>query len=104
MQTTMLFDNGTTVDAYDFSVGKCLLDNLHRLLVKVGLIVGGHQYSTVNDQVVGVSSRQAIALVVDGAGQRQFQQTVRTPIERAETLQFLFHLVQVWMVLVASRI
>ena len=69
----MLFDNGTAINAYDFSIGTCLLDDAHGLCVKVGLVVGGHQYGTINHQIVGVSGRQAFTLVIDGAGQRQLQ-------------------------------
>ena len=78
----MLFDNGTAIDAYDFSIGKCLLDDAHGLCVKVGLVVGGNQYGTINHQIVGISGRQAVTyhfsfliyhFFIDGAGQRQLQ-------------------------------
>jgi hypothetical protein len=69
----MLLDNGTAIDAYDFSVGKCLLDGAHGFCVKVGLVVGGNQYSAINDQVISIGRRQAVSFVVDGAGKRQLQ-------------------------------
>jgi hypothetical protein len=88
----MLFDNGTAINAYDFSIGKCLLDDAHGLCVKVGLVVGGNQYGTINHQIVGISGRQSFTLnfelslfeseqsssgtlnfFVNGAGQRQLQ-------------------------------
>ena len=60
MQTAMLLDNSPTVNANNLSVRESLLDDVHRLLVKVWLVVGRHQYCTVDDQVVGVCSRQTI--------------------------------------------
>ena len=69
MQTAMLLDNSPTVNANNLSVRESLLDDVHRLLVKVWLVVGGHQYSTVDDQVVGIGGRQTVAIIVeDGAG------------------------------------
>ena len=60
----MLFDKGTAITAYDFSIGKCLLDDAHSLCVKVGLVVGGNQYGTINDQIVGVSGRQSFTFTL----------------------------------------
>ena len=64
-----MLDDGTTVDAYDLPVRKRLSDDAHRLCVKVGLVVGRYQYRTVDDQIVGIGGRQAIAgcRVVDGS-------------------------------------
>ena len=60
MQTAMLLDNSPTVNANNLSVRESLLDDVHRLLVKVGLRIGGYQYCSVDDQVVGVCGRQSI--------------------------------------------
>ena len=60
MQRPVLLDNSPTVNANNLSVRESLLDDVHRLLVKVWLVVGRHQYSTVDDQVVGIGGRQTI--------------------------------------------
>ena len=60
MQTAMLLDNSPTVNANNLSVRESLLDDVHRLLVKVGLGIGGYQYRSVDDQIVGVCGRQSI--------------------------------------------
>ena len=57
MQTSVLADDGLAVDADDFPVWECLSDDAHRLCVEVGLVVGRHQYRSVDDQIVGVGSR-----------------------------------------------
>ncbi len=82
MQASVLFDDGTAVDAYDFSVREGLLDGAHSLCVEVGLGVGGHEYGTVHHKIVGIGGRQAVAMliirctlfiVIDGSGERQAQ-------------------------------
>ena len=45
----MLLDDGTTIDANDLAVGESLLDDVHSLLVKVGLVVGGYEDGTIHD-------------------------------------------------------
>jgi hypothetical protein len=47
VQTAVLLDDGTAIDAYDFSVGESQLDDAHGFSVQVRLFVGGHQNSTV---------------------------------------------------------
>ena len=60
MQTTVLTDDRTAVDANDIAVGEGLLDDAHGLCVKVGLGVGGNEHGTVDDQVVSVGSGQTV--------------------------------------------
>ena len=79
VQGTVLADDGATVDADDVSVGEGLADDAHGFLVEVGLVVGGYQDGTIDDEVVGIGGGEAVCwllafgnlllAVVDGAGQ-----------------------------------
>ena len=60
MERAVLTDDGATVDAYNFAVGESLADDAQSLCVEVGLGIGGNEDCTVDDQVVGVCSRQTI--------------------------------------------
>lgn len=114
VQGTVLADDGPAVDAYDVPVGEGLADDAHGFLVEVGLVVGGYQDGTIDDEVVGIGGGEAVCwllafgnlllAVVDGAGQRQAQQAVGPSVEGAQLLQFLFHEQEVGMVVVATRI
>ena len=69
MQTTMLFDDGTTVYTNDFSIGIGLANDVERISIQVGLVVGGYQYGTIDNQIVGIGGWQAVLTIIDGAGQ-----------------------------------
>ena len=69
MQTTMLFDDGATVYTNDFSIGIGLTNDAESFGIKVGLVVGGYQYGTIDNQIVGVGGWQAVLTIIDGAGQ-----------------------------------
>ena len=56
----MLADDGTAVDAHNLAVRKSLTDGMQSLCVKVGLGVGGHQYGTIDNQIVSVCGRQPL--------------------------------------------
>ena len=87
MQRAVLADDGAAVDAYDVAIGEGLADDVHGLLVKVGLTVGGYEDGTVDDQIVGVGGGQPLGIVVvDGAGQGQAQQAVGAAVEGAQRL------------------
>lgn len=60
MQGAVLLDDGTAVDAYDLPIWESLANRAHRLLVEVGLVIGGNQYRSVDDEVVGIGGRQSL--------------------------------------------
>ena len=72
MQTSMLFDDGTTVYTNDFSIGIGLANDVERISIQVGLVVGGYQYGTIDNQIVGIGGWQAVLTIIDGTGQRKF--------------------------------
>ena len=59
----MLPDDASAIDANQFSVGKCLAYGLARLLVKVGLCVGGKEYGSVDNKEVGICGWQTLLTV-----------------------------------------
>lgn len=56
VKTPMLTDDRTTINANDFPVREGLADGTHGFCIKVWLIVGRHQHSSVDDKVVGIGS------------------------------------------------
>ena len=98
MQTTMLFDDGATVYTNDFSIGIGLTNDAESFGIKVGLCIGGHQYGTIDDQIVGIGGRQPLTILIDGMGKWQSQQSIGLTIDSPEFLQFLFHQRQIRMV------
>ncbi len=84
----MLADDGLRIYADDFAVGEGELNLLACLLVLFRLIIGWINHSLVEYQEVGVGGRQAVslalrvggeavALIIDRVGHRQFEQAVR---------------------------
>ena len=69
MQASVLADNSTTVDAHNLPVRKSLTDDSQSLLVEVGLGIGGYQYGTIDDQIVGIGGWQTFLTIIDWAGQ-----------------------------------
>jgi hypothetical protein len=84
MEAAMLFDNTSTVDAYDLTVREGFADETERLRVEIRLGVGGTEYSPINHQEVGISGRQTIPAVIDGSGHGELEQSVRLAFECAE--------------------
>ena len=70
MEGAMLEDDGAAVDAHNFAVGEDLSDDSHGFCVEVGLVVGGNQYGTIDDQIVGVGGRKSLTSIIYGAGKR----------------------------------
>ena len=83
MQGAMLLNDGTAVDAYDLAVGEGLAHYLKRLNVKVGLVVGGNEYCSVDDEIVGISGWQTFAIIINRMGQTQLQQLVGMAVDCA---------------------
>lgn len=104
MKTAVLPDDSLTIDAHHFAVRKSLPDDVHSLMVEVGLPVSRHQYGTINDQIVGIGGWKPIALIIDRTGEWQFQEPVGMALQRLELLQFAFHLHKVRMRLVSPYI
>ena len=75
MDTAMLSDDRPAVDTDDFTVRESTTNDAHRLLIVFGLSVSGHEYSTVQNQVVGISSRKLFAVFDDRIWKGQPQQT-----------------------------
>ena len=64
----MLLDETAAVDAYDFPVGEGLTDDTQGFGVEVGLVIGRTEHSAVDDEEIGIGSRQTLAVFIDGAG------------------------------------
>ena len=60
MEGAVLADDGAAVDAHNLAVGEGLSDGLQGFGVEVGLVVGGNQYGTIDDQIVGVGGRKTV--------------------------------------------
>jgi hypothetical protein len=100
----VLLDDSTAVDAHNLPVGKCLSDDAQSFCVEIGLVVGGYQHCTIDDQIVGISCRQTVAIVIDGTWQREFQETVGLTIESPKFLELSLHFDEVGMVFIPSCI
>ena len=62
MEGAVLADDGAAVDAYNVAVGECLANDALGLGVEVGLVVGGDEHGTIDDQIVGIGGRKTITL------------------------------------------
>lgn len=78
----MLTNDWATVDAYNVSVGEGLTNDAQGLGIKVGLGIGGHEYGSIDDKIIGISGGQTVVAIIDGAGEWELQQTVGTSVER----------------------
>lgn len=58
------------------------------------LVISRIEYSLVHDEEVGIGGWQTFVIGISRGGHRQWQQSVRVPVERTKTLQLLFHAVQ----------
>ena len=107
----MLSDDGERVYADDFPVGEGLLNLSLRLLVFLGLVVGWINHRLVEDEEVGVGGwqtvalavlvgGQAVALVVDGIGHREFEESVRVAFVGKESFELLFQRLEVFVLLI----
>ena len=75
MDAAVLLDDAAAVDGHHLAVGKDGGDALQGCRVVKGLSVGGHEYGTVDDEVVGIGGRQRAAVFVeDGVWQGQAKQ------------------------------
>jgi len=71
----------------------------------IPVLVGGDQHGMVDDEKIGVRSRQAISLIVmTRRGPRQLQESVRRAVASAERLQFPAHLSERRVMLVTGII
>ena len=76
MERTVLPDYASAIYAHHFSIGKCLAYSLARLLVKVGLCVGGVEHGSVDNKEVGVCGWQALLTVEYRLWHGEFYQAV----------------------------
>ena len=107
----MLADDGLRIYADDFAVGEGELNLLACLLVLFRLIIGWINHSLVEYQEVGVGSWQpvslalrvggeAVALIIDWVGHRQFEQAVWISLPGKEALELLFQRLEVLILLI----
>ena len=69
MDASVLFDDTPTVDGYHLAVGEGALDDAYCFGIVFRLLVGGHQYCSVQNQEVGVCGGKLFSVfVVDGRG------------------------------------
>ena len=68
VQGAVLLNDSPTVDAYDFPVREGFANDAHGLCVEVWLCIGGYQYGTIDNQIVGISCRQTVFAIIDGTG------------------------------------
>ena len=64
MQGTVLKNQRAAINTHDFSVGECVAECVERLGVFQGLVVGGHQNGTIDDEEIGMSGRKSLAVFV----------------------------------------
>ena len=107
----MLADDGLRIYADDFAVGEGELNLLACLLVLFWLIIGWINHSLVEYQEVGVGGWQpvslalrvggeAVALIIDWVGHRQFEQAVWISLSGKEALELLFQRLEVLILLI----
>ena len=118
MEGAVLLDNGTTVDADNLTVGIGLTDDAEGLGIEVGLSIGGHQDSAIDDQIVGIGGGKAVTVsdgiadyttfgngrIIDRTGERELQKAVGTALEGAQCTELFFHQCQVGVVDIATGI
>ena len=66
----MLAHYHTSVDADDVETGESERECLAGQCIEIGLVVGGDEHGSIEDDEVGVSGWQPVAVVEDGAGHR----------------------------------
>ena len=103
MYGAVLSDDGACVDGYDFVIGEGSCEDACRLVVFVGLVVGGQDDGLVDCEEVGIGGGQAVAvgLFVDGIGEWQPHEPVGLPFSVAQGLHLLLEGLEVIVVLVA---
>lgn len=95
----------TGIDADDVEAGESERDGLAGQCIEVGLVVGGHEYGTVDDDEVGVGGWQPFAIVEDGVGHGKPQEAVGVSVgcaQRAELLLQSLEILVLWVVLIVA--
>ena len=69
----MLADDGERIYTDDFSVWEGELDLLFSFLVFLRLVLSRVNYGSIQDEEVGVGSRQTVAIIIDCVRHWQFQ-------------------------------
>ena len=91
MQRPVLADKGTAVDTHNLVIREGLLKHFGGTAIVVGLVVSGVEHGFVQDEKVGIGSRQAFAIFDDGIGHGQGEQTIGLAFQGSERFQLLFH-------------
>ena len=95
VERAVLANQCAAVHANDVVVGEGLCEHGSRLLVMFQLRVGGIEYGTVEDEIVGVGCGKAFAVGgKDWVGEGQFQETEGFSLGSAEGAEFFPHGVQ----------
>ena len=92
MQGTMLKNEHSAIDADDLTVGKRFLQLCECFLVFFCLMIGRHQYRSVDDEKIGMGGRKPIALFVKArVGEWKWEKCIGKSLKSAEGKKFLFH-------------
>ena len=95
MDASVLADDGERIYTDDFSVREGELDLLSGFLVFLWLVVGRVNHGSIQDEEVGVSGWQSVAIIIDCVRHRQFQQSVRIAFEGEELLELSFKCLEI---------
>ena len=100
----MLANEDAAIDANDFAFGEGVAQHLGSTLVVVRLVVGRIEHGSINDEEVGIGSRQTLVSFADhsigevrfkdGSGERESQQSEWFAFDGAKSFELLFHLLQ----------
>ena len=102
MQGTMLKNQRQAINGNDFSVRKSFLELSKCHSILVGLVVCGDKDGTIDDEEIGMRGRQSFALfVIASIRQGKRVECVGLSVEGAKGKQFLFHCLQLFVVLIS---
>ena len=76
MERTMLPNDYCGIESNDFPIGKSLANDSHRLLIEIRLPICWNNDRTVDHDKVGISGRQPLAVIEDGARCGERLQTI----------------------------
>ena len=103
MERTMLIDEGSAIDTYNFVAGECESKLLSCKVVGVGVVVGGVKDGVVQNEVVGIGGWEAQAFViVCRFCHGEWYKAVGFATEGGECFEFLFHGVESCIVFVGG--
>ena len=72
----MLTNYYLCINSHDLSIGEGLRNEVHGLLVEIGLTIGGYDDRLVENHEIGIGGRQPLIVVIDGAGHGQTKESI----------------------------